>query len=87
MSMRPPRDLLLLLGAEPLPSAVEASRDRTLGHCPLEMAQEAGRGHVLLLLDKVWQLLNHQQLCCVWNWSGLWKFEDSSVGHPGLLGC
>lgn len=83
----PLRDLLLLSGAEPLPSAAGASRDRTLGHCLLEMAQKAGRGHVLLLLDRVWQLLNHQQLCCVWSWSGFCKQERSFVDHLRLLGC
>lgn len=85
--LRPCGDLVLLSGAEPLPSAAGARGDRTLGHCLLEMAQKAGRGHVLLLLDKVWQLLNHQQLCCVWSWSGRWRFEHAFVGHLGLLGC
>lgn len=64
-----------------------ASGDRTLGHCLLEMAQKAGRGHVLVLLDKVWQLLNHQQLCCVWSRPGRWGFECSFEDHLGLLGC
>lgn len=54
------RDLLLLSGAEPLPPG-----DRTLGHCLLETAQRLGTVTCQLLLDKVWQLLNHQQLCPV----------------------
>ena len=85
MSMRPCRDLLLCREQSPC-LLQRASRDRTLGHCLLEMAQKAGRGHVLVLLDKVWQLLNHQQLCCVWSWPGPWRMERSFVGHLRLLG-
>lgn len=75
-------------GGEQSPCLLQQGRShRTLAHCLLEMAQKAGRGHVLLLLDKVWQLLNHQQLCCTRSGSGRWRFARSSVGHCRLPGC
>lgn len=59
MSTRPPCGDLGLCWEQSPAFCSRGCRDRTLGHCLLEMAQEAGHGHVLLLLDKVWQLLNH----------------------------
>lgn len=85
MRQRRPRGTCCFVGRAPASAAGPAGR--TLAHCLLEMAQKAGRGHVLLLLDKVWQLLNHPQLCCVWSRAGLRRLAHSSVGPLGLPGC
>ena len=95
--LRPCGDLVLLSGAEPLPSAAGARGDRTLGHCLLEMAQKAGRGHVLLLLDKVWQLITSNYAACgaglaaggsstpLWATLGSWGASQEFPGPCFLL--
>lgn len=64
-----------------------ASGDRTLGHCLLEMAQKAGRGHVLVYWTKSGNYLITSNYAACGAQPGRWGFERSFEDHLGLLGC